>query len=736
MSTTDPQVLKPSFPTTGISVPIGLQRKWLVAALLWLAVTSGFVAFRNFPFYVWNDTPSIMHHESSGIEDLARTIDGRREELLAKPVATTFKLASDAFRSIQGGGYRPLSTLQSLLLAHLIDIHQPALLHLWVWGAVYGFFGVALWRVSVRYLGDSWWSLVPVLLTLGSPPVVGAGLVLVAGFQLIVPLTMCLALLFYWHATDGNRGWKASVVLLAILLLLGPWYREVLVVLPFLLGCIEYHRAGRITALHTLFAAALLHALFPTALVKVVAFPDLPLTLVTKIGLANQQLQTGIRWYAAWSFLPLVPPTLLVFGIVAGLWSSVIAVRSLFQRKWRFAFETLFHATAVLWASTTIFLLFRWNSLQSEEAGTHFSAILMLGLPMAVLRRHPSLALWFGVTFLPVLRVFAEHVHFMYAIVPTSIILVAAVQDFHGLLPRTGIPALTMRWSIVSILAIATTDQCCNIPAGHSVAESQYRGMHQIARALMKTLPKNSVLITNVIHGVEIGWLTDSHFDLRTSVSAGVAPRWSVESVPTMTGILESRAGSVYLLDCNFEYLPNKQYHRHKYIHAYHVDKEDLGTLHQTSARYYFADPLRHFISRRYMPFLGAPDLENDFYTGPSRRSRFFESEMYAEYRLFRVTGQTLTPNPNALDSTTLVMTHKTGMNVLQNGNNYFAIPVDQGPFDVQKFIERRYSRQFSDPTLEGLCRLLDDSGGDAVVSAAEGAVATLRDPVGQPKRR
>lgn len=735
MSTTDRQSFSPTASTTSRFESVGRRPTWLIAAVLWLTVTSGFVAFRNFPFYVWDDTPCMIPDKTSGLESSAQVLDGRREKLRRQPGQKIGELTIRAFSNVQPGGYRPLAALQSSFLSHCVDLRQPALLHLGIWGTVYGLFAVILWRVSARFLGENWWALAPVALTLGSPPVVGAGLVLVAGFQIIVPLIMCSALLLYWQATEGRRARRVSVVALATLLLLGPWYREVLLVLPFLLGGIELYRARRLTPLHVLFAVAFLHALFPTALVKLIAIPDLPLKSVTQMGLARFQLQGGVRWFAAWHFLPLLPPMLVAVGIGAAVWQSGAGARALLQQRPRFSFESLFNAAVVLWLGITVLMLVRASFLHREEEAARFGTLLMLGLPMAVLRKHPALALWFGVTFLPVLRVFTEHVHFMYAMVPASIIAVVAVKEFHALVPCAGTPERALRWSLVGLLALSTLDQCCHIPASRSVAESQYRGIHDVVRTLTERLPRGSFVVTNVVHGVEIAWRANNHINLKTSVSAGVEPYWSVEAVPEMVGLLEAHPGGVYLLDCDFDYLPNKQYHRHKYVHSYDLEKEDLGIIHTTSAQYVYLDPLRYFVPRRFMPFLGAPDLENDFYTGPGRRPGLFRSEMYVEYHLFRVTGQTLTPAPSSSCPTNLVAELYHGMNILENNGAYFAIPCDGTPFDAEMFRKRQYSQQFSDQALEGIKGQVERAALASAGSATGNveSIASSPGPTGRP---
>ena len=90
----------------------------------------------------------------------------------------------------------------------------------------------------------------------------------------------------------------------------------------------------------------------------------------------------------------------------------------------------------------------------------------------------------------------------------------------------------------------------------------------------------------------------------------------------------------------DFDYLPDKcDYHRHKFVNKPFVPTEFLGHIHRTQTRYFFIDPLRHLVPREFVPFLGAPDLVNDFFNGPPHHRPLFRYEVYAEYRVYQMTA-------------------------------------------------------------------------------------------------
>ncbi len=84
---------------------------WLLA--LFVAVTLGFAAYRNSPFVIWNDSASFFPSDDN--DDPGRRGDALREGFRRDPLAALGSCAANAFRSVRGEGYRPLSHLGNSL---------------------------------------------------------------------------------------------------------------------------------------------------------------------------------------------------------------------------------------------------------------------------------------------------------------------------------------------------------------------------------------------------------------------------------------------------------------------------------------------------------------------------------------------------------------------------------------------------------------------------------------------
>ncbi len=237
---------------------------------------------------------------------------------------------------------------------------------------------------------------------------------------------------------------------------------------------------------------------------------------------------------------------------------------------------------------------------------------------------------------------------------------------------------------------------------------AQYAGMKVVAEHLRRHIPGGAAVVGNVIHLDEIKWLTESHFKAYYSIGSGiVCPQREVNPDQLRILLAARKTRPVYFLDCDFEYLPGKiTYHRHKYVHFSKIASTDLGVVHTSRARYPFLDPLRHLVKAEHVPFLGPPDLENDFYRGRGRDPSPFALEMYAEYHLYRVDGEDVeTYSPASIR----LVEDMQGFNILTDGNRWMAVPQGEGAFDIGRLIQHGYSRQFIGTTLDEVRRQIAD---------------------------
>jgi hypothetical protein len=673
------------------------RRYWLAA--LFLAVMFGFAAYRHSSFVVWNDSNVLIHpFGSNGPANWDQLYERYQQDPLTTLKEGCFKRS---FLSIGVDGYRPLSNLWIALAAVFFytPSYLPLPLLLWV-GAILGALTVSLFHVARRFVRYDLTALGAVILFLGSPPLVGSAWVCAAGAQSLVPLFFCLSLLCYWNLVEGKHRTLCATGLI-LLLLLGPWLREFFGLNAVLLLFLECRRARKPTWIMGTAALGFLHALFPTALIHWLFAPQLPLLPVYKIGLLSGQLGNGyIRWHAPWHFLPLFPPSLWV---CAGL-EALLRIRDARANAetssddWFGRLETKVQRLILPCWLLAVLILLSLGSRYHVYAGL----ALCLGLAALGMRRDLFLGCWFVLMFVPILRVFSEHVHFLYAIPPAAIILAESMESLW--LRTRARPALAWgRYVLACVFIIIGVDQTLNINGASRVNRAIYSGIDRVTNWFVRHVPKGAAVVTNAIHGEEIRWHSDNHIGIYWTLTAGINDTTrAMDQPPQLEELLAHRdVRPVYFLDVDFDYTPDKaNYHRHKYVHQAEIARHDLGVVHFTHVRYPFADPFRYLIPRSYQPFLGAPDLENDFARKCSV-DRLFRHEIYAIYHVYEVTGSRLTPKLEG--PVQLVQENVDGFNIVRVGLGFHALPRSEGVFDLDKYRRHGYSAQFSGLTLESV---------------------------------
>ena len=605
---------------------------WLTA--LFLITTLGFAAYRHSSFVVWNDSDGVFRpgdgHDPAGQRQQPRA-------LRQAPLAVLGSYVTGAFQSFAGGGYRPLSQLwKAVAELSLDDGASLPLALLLVIGALLGALAVSLFAVARRFVRHDGTALAAVALVLASPPLVASSWVCMAGVQAAVPLLFCLSLLCYWAVVERRRPILAGAALV-LLLLFGPWLREFFGLNALLLLFLELRRTRRPTWLMAAAALGFLHALFPTALLHWLYLPELPLRPVYQLGTLSAALGDGVRWQAAWHFLPLLPPLLWVCGGVEAL-AGLPAASAIAARRPGDWLERLAGGVQVL--AVPCWLLLLLVVLVAPPLQDLIGLVLCLGLAALGMRHDLFLGFWFLLMFVPILRVFTEHIHFLYAMPPAAIILAQAAESLWRRL-RTGPHLAWMRPALAGVLALVGADQAMNVYGAYCVNHAAYEGIDAVADWFVRHVPEGTVVVCNVIHGEEIAWHSGNHIRNYWTVGAGINdPSRAVERPAELEALLANRGPHpAYFLDVDFVRPRYKVgYHSHKYVHAMDIDKRNLGVVHITDATYPFFDPLRCLVPKEFQPFLGAPDLVDDFGRGLAR-GRPFRHEVRAEYHVYEVTG-------------------------------------------------------------------------------------------------
>jgi hypothetical protein len=181
-----------------------------------------------------------------------------------------------------------------------------------------------------------------------------------------------------------------------------------------------------------------------------------------------------------------------------------------------------------------------------------------------------------------------------------------------------------------------------NVYGTYKVVNTSNEGIIKVANWFTENTPKDSIIISNALHAEDISFFSENHIKVYWTVRAGVPrPDESLINADDYRQFLKNNTENVYLLAMDFNYEDHKRgYHSHRFIKYDELYKKDYGNIYEVQARYPYVDPLKYYMPRKYMSFLGPPDLENDYYRGPSQDGAAFLREVFVRYRVIEVSSQ------------------------------------------------------------------------------------------------
>lgn len=565
-----------------------------IAVILFLGVTLAYILWRAPGDLIWDDSPTIC---ADRYPQLGARATG--------PAASTaFSIiVREEFSTVRIDGFRPLSwTVRRLALACYAVTPAAAPAFLVLNGLLAGALAVALFLLARRFTRTTAGALAAVFLFLASTPVLTGFLVLFTGIQALVPLAMCLALHCYFRSLESPRhGWWLFA--LGVILFVAPWYREFAGLTPLLVLALEL-LAGRWRSGPVLVAGlAFAQALFPTALLHFAFFPELPLGPVYRLGVLGEQVRAGVNADATLL-------TRLVEFIAALKWRVFLDLVSILP-------PTLFLLAAVGW----LLIAVRRRALALPGKATAF------------------LLFFFALTFLPFLKVFKEHVHLAYCLVPASIFLAASAEALWAeaaLLPRGP------RRLIAALLLVVIADHGLNPLVVRGATRDCYAAIARVADFCRREMPEGAALLSNAHHAADVRWQCDGRFSLYYTTMTSGEKDLIVGDVRALKTVRQ-RAGDrgLYLLDVR---LPRRKGQPgadrgHWVVREQPVAWVDYGEIDLVSYRYPVIDPLKLLLPIRNSTWPNSPDLEFDYYRGPALNRVPFLREVAVRYHFYRVLG-------------------------------------------------------------------------------------------------
>jgi len=645
--------------------------------ILLLFFAAGYFIWRyiNFNFIVWDDTANASFNAFAN----------NYHYLFSRPNFWITALR-ESFGYIQSDGYRPCARFIKIIgTAYFTDPAKSPLLFILISAVTSGLLAVVYFHFSLRFVKKHLTALFAVVLLFFSTPVLSGGLVIFSGIHFVIPLLICGGLLCYYRTVEHRSLKTIWFMLLMVIMLFGPLYREFLGLLPLLILILEFQRVRRFTWFTAVTLVFFLHALFPTVLVKWVFYPDLPICPVFAMGNLGAYMQTGTE---------------------GALWDIV---RNL---HWRIFVDIISIYPPMIFV---LFLLSWILKLRLQEKKPFFD-------------RDTVFLLWFFLlSFLPFLKIFNEHVHLSYCLVPASILLAQGVEQLWFMTNVSQRSRRTAKVILVALLILIISDHTLNLYAVRKVTLDINAGIMKCSKWFVENVPKGTIVITNAHHTEDVRFYSRGHIE-PWGAPGGIPDqgRWMHDTYD-LQKLLDQRGDrDVYFFDVQIKGAPEKHDLRRKlfnirnrhgkarehfYVGNNVVDTADLGVLHVTESRYPFVDPLKHLIPIWEVTWPSSPDLEFDFYRGPALNGMPFCREVYAAYHLYKVTGDKVRGDDRFPPR--LVEEGYRGFNLVLFQRRIYAVLQSEGPFDLkQRLKEGGYSHSFVADSIDEVKQAIDESLG------------------------
>ena len=682
-----------------------ITKRLRLLASIWLFVFFSYFIARSTFGFVWDDTPYLnanLHY-------------------IAPPLTLS---SPDLFRRIFIESFHEPRPLSQIIMRLGVSLFSDGKIKPYFWfafiGAILGTLAVSFFLVAKNFLKRNIFALFALFVFFSSAPVI-SGAWEVLSIQAIVPLCICLGLIFYWQISEHKR--KIFILPLLALFLIGPMLREFLCFFPILIIFLEIRRNLKPTWLSFIALLAFIYSIFPLFIPQALLFGQFHTNSIFSQGLLGAQLKDNIAGSVPlfWRILSPVkrnmPPNMLnilspllllilLSDCLIMIWRRGRAVLGEVLSIKKILFAREFYASALCSVSIIIAIL-------NISDIFIFSLSICLLFAFYILFYDSFLAFWYILFFLPFLRIFTEPVHLAYPLTALCIIVSVAAENFWLKISEVKQQGAILKKVFIIIMALIIGDGLFTICASFRVTKGIHYGSKRVSEWISHNIPEHSAIIINAIHGEELELYTNKRVDLYYTVKAGIARVAAAIFTPQeLQKFIDEnhKKRNIYFLDVDFMHTPDRvRYHSHKYVKSHSVDVADLGVIYTLRIRYPYIDPLRALTERKYITFIGPPDLENDFYRGPAQSSALFMREIFAEYHLYLVRG-TKVSLWDQNGRVNLVLERYDGFNIIEINGRFFAIPQGEGEFDLNKIWKGSYSKNFVSDSLEDLTKQIDNS--------------------------
>ena len=649
--------------------------------LVFFIFAFGFILWRYGLPIVWDDT---------NVYKISLFDPKKSQSLLDQILKFPFYFLDSLSNGFQGSGYRPLAFIW-IYYSYFIASILPSLSHLIIVSFFIGLSALFFKIIASRFINSNIFVVFCLVIFMFSSPVVQSSWIFYAGVPAFIPLFSCIGLYIYFKSDEILDNKFKYYLYLFALTLLTTWYREFMVALPLtILGmelinkCISYNKGIKIKLTKMVFFCIFLIILsfFPTLLpflffqimgqiydvtpVHLQLDPNqldswerglsLPLKPSFLLGSVAAQLSSNsglvIKEEVSNHLLNIPSPTMLIICYLSFVFHKCLNFKESLNLK-DYNLDSILAFFGIIFGFIgllSIILQIFDITYYSIFLPYHLCILSVIFVSASIDKR---LTVWFLVFLGPFYFVFTERVHLTYVMMPFAIIITAVFLNCWNKIKTYYSSNFNFIYFFVLIgICFGILDSLTNSIAVRSVMSKTSKGIYELSRKI-KDLKgsKRVAIISNTIsmHDMRIYFdsLDDNpkknplHYKYEVLLTVKAGHDGSIRTVTTPMELQEFldknyETHDIYFLNTYFDRLPRKKgYHQHNLIDKPFAKTKNLGEIYHTKVEYFMPDLLRNLTDRKYYAFLGPPDLQDDFYYGPSEKMFFGKVE--AKYSLYKV---------------------------------------------------------------------------------------------------
>ncbi|GEM_PF-6314937 len=656
---------------------------------------------------------------------------------LSSLMRTTWKSIPILFTIKQPTRYSPLTNLYVGTMQLFLDNSPERIMVATIInGIFYALLMTLAYFLAMEVFTSIRWAFFSVLLFQASVPAIISVYSIFSLPYLFVPLVMVAA--FVCYLRYKKTGQVIFFILFVVLSIFGPWFREFSGLIPFIVLVNEIVNFKNKRSNIVIGASLLLiaHSIYPSLLTRLVGLNKGDFFGVYAQNNGQQLVTSKIRWMTPGMVLVEIPFIIWILSWVSmGFWVS----REIFLPRALKFLKTAFIALLFLVPLGVACFFFahfqdqRWQwPGEGAAAGVFiFSAIFIL--TTASLRFNTLMPLYFMIVFIPFMRISGNtEVHMSFALLPLSIMLVLWIREaYRAFSIRLSGVVKNICLTCLSFFFIwGMTDQILNVRACATSQKAVVRTNKEMAEWIKTHLERHCVIVCNFYNFPDIFYYSGYYFDpYETVENCPLGPSYVVHKDRDFQDLLQKKYDltPVYLLSAQlklFDY--QRDYHEHKYVKSPPGRLEWLASF-EAKNIYYYIDPLKYFVMRRYQPLPLYMDWSIDFYYNnePSVFKRVVKAD-YTLYRLsdlsigfpepevknaslapklvdqlngYNITGKTreeidksihgaVQDTPKTIDAPRLVTDYKK-YNIVYYNELFYAVPQSLGPLDLSQEKDR-----------------------------------------------